>query len=130
MIRQYKQAKDGSQNGSQNGSTVSANKAEIQKLELPHYTKYLLIAAYLASHNDAKIDKRLFVKNHGKQKKRLQNIRNNATVSKRILSFEFPFFNIFLWYFFRLIGIGKVFNSNRSKIVQYRSFDGYFLCHQ
>lgn len=54
---------------------------EIQKLELPYYTKFLLIAAYLASHNDAKIDKRLFVKHHGKQRKRVQNIRSNAMVS-------------------------------------------------
>lgn len=76
-----------------NSSTVSATKAEVQKLELPHYTKYLLIAAYLASHNDAKIDKRLFVKNHGKQKKRLQNIRNNAMVNM-ILSVELGFFKI------------------------------------
>lgn len=65
-------------------TVVSSTKAEVQRLELPHYTKYLLIAAYLASHNDAKIDKRLFVKHHGKQKKRLQNIRSHATVSKSI----------------------------------------------
>lgn len=64
-----------------NGVVMSSTKAEVQKLELPHYTKFLLIAAYLASHNDAKIDKRLFVKHHGKQKKRLQTIRSNATVS-------------------------------------------------
>lgn len=55
---------------------------EIQQLELPFYTKYLLIASYLASHNDAKIDKRLFVKNHGKQRKRLKTIRSNAVVNK------------------------------------------------
>lgn len=65
----------------QSGTVASSTKAEVQKLELPYYTKYLLIAAYLASHNDAKIDKRLFVKNHGKQKKRVQNIRAKATVS-------------------------------------------------
>lgn len=65
----------------QNGVVMSSTKAEVRKLELPHYTKFLLIAAYLASHNDAKIDKRLFVKHHGKQKKRLQTIRSNATVS-------------------------------------------------
>lgn len=58
----------------------SSNKSALQQLELPFYTKYLLIAAYLASHNDAKIDKRLFVKHHGKQRKRLQNLRTNAVV--------------------------------------------------
>lgn len=64
-----------------------STKGEFQQLELPFYTKYLLIAAYLASHNDAKIDKRLFVKNHGKQKKRLQNIKANAVV--RYHKYEF-----------------------------------------
>lgn len=41
-----------------------------QTLELPYYAKYLLIASFLASHNDAKFDKRLFMKHHGKEKKR------------------------------------------------------------
>jgi len=52
----------------------------IQQLELPFYAKYLLIAAFLASHNDAKLDKRLFMKNHGKQRKRLQDIKSKAVV--------------------------------------------------
>lgn len=65
----------------------SSNKSALQQLELPFYTKYLLIAAYLASHNDAKIDKRLFVKHHGKQKKRLQNLRTNAVVGEIFLHF-------------------------------------------
>lgn len=58
----------------------SSTKSTLQQLELPFYTKYLLIAAYLASHNDAKIDKRLFMKHHGKQRKRMQNVRANAVV--------------------------------------------------
>lgn len=41
-----------------------------QTLELPYYAKYLLIASFLASHNEAKYDKRLFMKHHGKEKKR------------------------------------------------------------
>lgn len=61
-------------------SAISSTKNEVQQLELPFYTKYLLIAAYLASHNDAKIDKRLFVKHHGKTRKRLQNVRAKAVV--------------------------------------------------
>lgn len=67
----------------------------MQKLELPHYTKFLLIAAYLASHNDAKIDKRLFVKHHGKQKKRLQNMRSKAVVSI-LTSWGFEQMNVLL----------------------------------
>ena len=43
-----------------------------QTLELPFYAKYLLIASFLASHNDAKFDKRFFMKHHGKERKRYQ----------------------------------------------------------
>nr|BAN21348.1 origin recognition complex subunit [Riptortus pedestris] len=42
-------------------------------LDLPYYAKYFLIAAYLASYNSPKHDRRLFLKNHGKKKKRLTN---------------------------------------------------------
>ncbi|XP_051911557.1 origin recognition complex subunit 5 isoform X2 [Hippocampus zosterae] len=38
-------------------------------VELPFYSKFLLIAAYLASYNPARTDKRFFVKHHGKIKK-------------------------------------------------------------
>ncbi|XP_053691104.1 origin recognition complex subunit 5 [Sabethes cyaneus] len=55
-----------------------------QNLELPFYAKYLLIAAYLASHNAAKEDKRLFMKNHGKQRKRLQSVMAKAKVSEKM----------------------------------------------
>lgn len=44
--------------------------------ELPFYAKYMLVAAYLASYNPAKEDKRLFVKQGSKKKKK-------ATVSKK-----------------------------------------------
>lgn len=71
------------QNNDGEASVVAATstKSEVQQLELPFYTKFLLIAAYLASHNDAKLDKRLFVKHHGKQRKRLQKVRANAMVT-------------------------------------------------
>ncbi|XP_051547134.1 origin recognition complex subunit 5 [Myxocyprinus asiaticus] len=38
-------------------------------IELPYYSKFLLIAAYLASYNPARTDRRFFVKSHGKLKK-------------------------------------------------------------
>ncbi|XP_066489952.1 origin recognition complex subunit 5 isoform X2 [Tiliqua scincoides] len=38
-------------------------------VELPYYSKFLLIAAYLASYNPARTDKRFFVKHHGKIRK-------------------------------------------------------------
>ena len=34
----------------------------VSSLELPHYSKYLLLAAYIASYNPAKTDKRFFSK--------------------------------------------------------------------
>lgn len=46
-----------------------------QSLELPYYAKYLLIASFLASHNDAKFDKRLYMKHHGKERKRQQKAK-------------------------------------------------------
>lgn len=33
-----------------------------QSIELPYFSKYLLIASYLASYNPAKSDKKFFVK--------------------------------------------------------------------
>uniref|UniRef100_A0A182J817 Uncharacterized protein n=1 Tax=Anopheles atroparvus TaxID=41427 RepID=A0A182J817_ANOAO len=53
-------------------------------VDLPYYAKYLLIAAYLASHNPAKEDKRLFMKHHGKQKKRLQTVNARAKVNEKM----------------------------------------------
>ncbi|XP_049749056.1 origin recognition complex subunit 5 isoform X2 [Elephas maximus indicus] len=38
-------------------------------VELPYYSKFILIAAYLASYNPARTDKRFFLKHHGKIKK-------------------------------------------------------------
>lgn len=38
-------------------------------VELPYYSKFLLIAAYLASYNPARTDRRFFLKHHGKIKK-------------------------------------------------------------
>lgn len=46
-----------------------------QTLELPHYAKFLLIASFLASHNEAKYDKRLFMKHHGKERKRKKKVK-------------------------------------------------------
>lgn len=46
-----------------------------QTLELPYYAKFLLLASFLASHNEAKFDKRLFMKHHGKERKRQQKAK-------------------------------------------------------
>ncbi|EDW03215.1 origin recognition complex subunit 5 [Drosophila grimshawi] len=55
-----------------------------QSLELPYYGKFLLIAAFLASHNSAKQDKRLFVKHHGKQRKRMQTVNARAKNAEKM----------------------------------------------
>lgn len=55
-----------------------------QSLELPYYGKYLLIAAFLASHNSAKQDKRLFVKHHGKQRKRMQTVNAKMKMAEKM----------------------------------------------
>ncbi|KAJ8933349.1 hypothetical protein NQ314_014062 [Rhamnusium bicolor] len=53
-------------------------------LELPFYAKYLLIAAYLASYNSVKDDKRLFMKYHGKKTKTKKDIKMKSKVSERL----------------------------------------------
>ncbi|XP_036321148.1 origin recognition complex subunit 5 [Rhagoletis pomonella] len=61
-----------------------------QSLELPYYGKYLLIAAFLASYNSSKEDKRLFVKNHGKRRKRMQAVNANAKVTEKMSTYIGP----------------------------------------
>ncbi|XP_030853310.1 origin recognition complex subunit 5-like [Strongylocentrotus purpuratus] len=51
-------------------------------VELPFYSKFLLIAAYLASYNPARTDRRFFSKHHGK-------IKKSAKVSKKEVIAEF-----------------------------------------
>lgn len=46
--------------------------------ELPYYAKYLIVAAFLASFNSPKEDKRLFVKLSGRTKKRVQKSNRNS----------------------------------------------------
>ncbi|XP_038218311.1 origin recognition complex subunit 5 [Zerene cesonia] len=63
---------------------LMSTKTFAQSFELPYYAKYLLIAAYLASYNPPKEDKRLFMKNHGKQRKRLQQVRAKAKITEKL----------------------------------------------
>uniref|UniRef100_A0A1Q3EWP7 Origin recognition complex subunit 5 n=1 Tax=Culex tarsalis TaxID=7177 RepID=A0A1Q3EWP7_CULTA len=72
------------QTSSESVEQMQTMKRLAQNLELPFYAKFLLIAAYLASHNAAKQDKRLFMKHHGKQKKRLQSVNAKAKVSEKM----------------------------------------------
>ncbi|MPD06133.1 Origin recognition complex subunit 5 [Portunus trituberculatus] len=45
------------------------------QVELPLYSRYLLIAAHLASYNPARTDRRFFMKQHGKQRKTQASIK-------------------------------------------------------
>ena len=51
-------------------SLLSSSAPYVLSFDLPYYAKFFLIAAYLASYNPAKADRRLFVKNHGKERKK------------------------------------------------------------
>lgn len=75
------------QQESETGQAVSvqglASKAQV---ELPYYSKYLLIAAYLASYNPVKSDKRFFVKLSSKTKKsKAMQKKNTERTSNHIL---------------------------------------------
>lgn len=63
---------------------LTSTKTFAQSFELPYYAKFLLIAAYLASYNPPKEDKRLFMKNHGKQRKRLQQVKAKAKITEKL----------------------------------------------
>ncbi|XP_033745770.1 origin recognition complex subunit 5-like [Pecten maximus] len=54
-------------------------------VELPYYSKYLLIAAYLASYNPAKTDRRFFARNSGKVDKRAKFIKKHERTSNHML---------------------------------------------
>ncbi|XP_053377322.1 origin recognition complex subunit 5-like isoform X2 [Mercenaria mercenaria] len=54
-------------------------------VELPFYSKYLLIAAYLASYNPAKSDRKFFAKHSGKGNKKTQQIKKSERTSNHML---------------------------------------------
>lgn len=70
--------------GSDDAAQQTTTGAAAPQLELPYFAKYLLIAAFLASHNDVKLDKRLFVKHHGKQRKTQHTINAKQIVSEKM----------------------------------------------
>ena len=51
---------------------------------MPSFSKFLLIAAYLASYNQPKTDKRFFLKNAGKIKKRARVIKGPDIKQKMV----------------------------------------------
>jgi len=65
------------------GSQAVSNVSRIT-IELPFYSKFLLIAAFLASYNPAKSDKRFFQKHHGKQRKTSSSIRAKERMNSQL----------------------------------------------
>ncbi|XP_069763664.1 origin recognition complex subunit 5 isoform X2 [Narcine bancroftii] len=53
-------------------------------VDLPYYSKFLLIAAYLSSYNPARTDKRFFLKHHGKIKK-TSFLKKHEKISNHLL---------------------------------------------
>ncbi|RZB73482.1 origin recognition complex subunit 5 [Asbolus verrucosus] len=86
-----------------------------QSLELPFYAKYLLIAAYLASYNSTKDDKRLFMKYHGKKTKTTRDVNKKSKVSEQLntLLGPKPFtFDRLLAIFYSILDDRVGFNNN------------------
>lgn len=86
-----------------------------QSLELPFYAKYLLIAAYLASYNPAKEDKRLFMKYHGKKQKTKRDVKNKSKVSELLSTQLGPkafSFDRLLAIFYAILDDKVAFNNN------------------
>ncbi|VDI46906.1 origin recognition complex subunit 5 [Mytilus galloprovincialis] len=54
-------------------------------VELPYYSKFLLIAAYLASYNPAKTDKRFFAKHGGKTSRQSKLLKKHERASNHML---------------------------------------------
>ncbi|XP_018496020.1 origin recognition complex subunit 5 [Galendromus occidentalis] len=57
------------------GNSDGSKMAVKQIIELPFYSKFLLIAAYLASYNPASTDKKFFVKRSNREKRKSSAIR-------------------------------------------------------
>ncbi|CAL8070151.1 unnamed protein product [Calicophoron daubneyi] len=55
-------------------------------LELPYFTRYLLIAAYMASYNSRAADKKFLVKNTGKQSSRKKRQEKKAEKTSTLLT--------------------------------------------
>lgn len=70
--------------GKQSVGLVLSKENVARTLELPFYAKYLLIAAFLASYNPAKDDKRFFVKFHGKKMKTKKDIKSKSKISEQL----------------------------------------------
>lgn len=67
------------------GPVTPAAMMSRHQVELPYYSKYLLVAAYLASYNPVVSDKRFFCKNAGKISRRSKLIKKHERASNHLL---------------------------------------------
>lgn len=94
---------------------ISNHNSIPQALELPFYAKYLLIAAYLASHNPAKDDKRIFMKSHGRKTKTMKDVKMKSKVSEQLTTLLGPkpfTFDRLLAIFYSILDDKVGFNNN------------------
>ena len=75
-----------------------------QTVELPYFSKYLLIAAYLASYNPAKSDKRFFVKVSA-----LYGITERFTIWRVLL-----YYNIDCFFYFFIYSLISIIKSSKT----------------
>ncbi|KAE8744212.1 hypothetical protein FOCC_FOCC009132 [Frankliniella occidentalis] len=66
-------------------STLSSSAKYALSFELPYYAKYLIIAAFLASYNSPKEDKKLFVKLSGRNKKKVLKKNAQTKISSLVM---------------------------------------------
>jgi len=71
-LNQAKEEHEKADSGPMSTAVVDTSRTSV---ELPFYSKFLLISAYLASYNPQKTDKRFFTKHHGKQRKTASSIK-------------------------------------------------------
>ncbi|XP_015270557.1 PREDICTED: origin recognition complex subunit 5 [Gekko japonicus] len=81
---QWEQLQEDGDSGQLKGLSAHAH------VELPYYSKFLLIAAYLASYNPARTDKRFFLKHRGTIKKKKNQKKHEKTSNHLLGPKTFP----------------------------------------
>ncbi|KAF8560480.1 hypothetical protein P879_03782 [Paragonimus westermani] len=66
-------------------ASIGAVSATVTSLELPYFTRFMLIAAFLASYNPREADKKFLVKNLGRRTSRMKRNEKNSEHTKALL---------------------------------------------
>ncbi|XP_067004774.2 origin recognition complex subunit 5 [Anabrus simplex] len=98
----------------QNQNEVSTRKLALS-FELPYYTKYFLIAGFLASYSPPKLDKALFVKLSEKKRRKRMSVRSKQELLNDMLLGPKPFTaDRLLAIFYSIVGEEVNFTVNLS----------------